>query len=453
MDFLGIQAPYKALTNFEIEELVKKLEIPNFIGCLMKNELSNNGPKDVESAIVNFETNEMTGSHWVAYRKVGSLKQYFDSYGGPILAEIRDYLGSQIYRSTVQVQDYNTPVCGHLCLYWLKSLSMGKTFENILADMSASSGGDIAWSSNLADELHKPLKINYKKRQVYVKKAFEIYGADLIDYSTISKQNSGFKWVLMIIDCFSRYGWAVSLKDKSGPEVLRGLKLVYEKTPSLRLWTDLGKEFYNKDVQSYLKSKGVVLYSTNNKEKCSIVERWNRTIKGKLGKYFTANMTHRYVDVLQDLIHLYNNTKHRSIKMTPSEASLAKNHDRVFRHLYENRMHQLGEEKSKFAPGQKVRVALELGAFDKKYGINWTDDVYTVKEVLKTRPLTYSLLDEHGHLLKGRYYNEDLQAVRTDLFRVNKILKRKTVRGKKMAYVSWMGSSQNSWEPAKNIQG
>ena len=442
--------PYRALTNFEIEELVKKLAIPNFIGCLMKNELPSNGPKTVESAIVNFETNEMKGSHWCAYRKTDNLKQYFDSYGGPVLAEIRDYLGGQIYRSTIQVQDFDTPICGHLCLYWLKSLSMGKTFENILTDMSAGSG--IEWSNPLADELHKPLKIKYKKRQVFVRGAHKIYGADLIDYSKISRQNSGFKWILMIIDCFSRYGWAIPLKDKSGPEVLRGLKLVYEKTPSLRLWSDEGREFWNKDVQSYLKSKGVVLYSTHNKEKCSIVERWNRTIKSKLGKYFTANRTNRYVDVLQDLIDFYNNTRHRSIKMTPNEASLSKNHDRVFRHLYGNKMHQLGEEKSKFSPGQKVRIALELDAFDKKYGINWTDDVYTVKEVLKTRPLTYSLLDEHGNLLKGRYYNEDLQAVRTDMFRVNKILKRKTVRGKKMVLVSWMGSSKNSWEPADNIQ-
>ena len=450
MDLLGVPGvPYRALTNFEICDLAKKLKIPNFVGCFMKNELPSNGPKTVESAIVNFETNEMTGSHWCAYRKVDNLKEYFDSFGGPVLAEIREYLGGPIYRSIVQVQHFDTPVCGHLCLYWLKSLSMGKSFENILTDMS--SGGGIEWSSSLADELHKPLKIKYKKRKVFVRRAGEIYGADLIDYSSISRQNSGFKWILMIIDCFSRYGWGVPLRDKSGPEVLRGLKLVYDKTPSLRLWTDEGREFWNKDVQNYLKSKNVILYSTHNKEKCSIVERWNRTIKGKLGKYFTANRTNKYVDILQELIDLYNNTRHRSIKMTPNEARLPKNHDRVFKHLYENKMHQLGEEKSKFSPGQKVRIALELGAFDKKYGINWTDDIFTVKEVIKTRPLTYSLLDEDGNLLKGRYYNEDLQAVRTDIFRVNKILKRKTVRGKKMVLVSWMGTSKNTWEPASNI--
>jgi len=454
MDLFGIQVEIKALSNLEIMDLVKRLKIPNFLGCFMKNELPIKGAKHTESAIVNFESNEMGGSHWCAFQKVGDVKRYFDSYGGPVLAEVRCYLGGPIYRSTVQVQEYGTKICGHLCLMWLKYLSLGKTFEEILTILPRGVGGGVEWSSPLADELHKPLRVNYPKRRVFIRRCKEIYGADLIDYSSISKQNSGFKWILMIIDCFSKFGYAIPLKDKTGAEVLRGLKIVYEKSPSLRLWVDEGKEFWNKNVQDYLKSKGVILYSTHNKEKCSIVERWNRTVKTKLGKYFTANRTHRYLDVLQDLIDMYNDTKHRSIKMTPNEASLPKNHDRVFRNLYGARMHDLGEVKPKFTLGQKVRVALELDdKFDKKYGINWTDDVYTINEIIKTRPLSYSLLDENNHVLKGRYYNEDLQAVHTDLFRVNKILKRKTVKGKKMAYVSWMGSSKNSWEPAENVQG
>ena len=94
-----MDTPYRALTNFEIDDLVKKLEIPNFIGCFMKNELPSNGPKTVESAIVNFETNEMKGSHWCAYRKTDNLKQYFDSYGGPVLAEIRIFVSWAILRT------------------------------------------------------------------------------------------------------------------------------------------------------------------------------------------------------------------------------------------------------------------------------------------------------------------------------------------------------------------
>ena len=451
MDIFGVKVGLGPLTNFEIYDLVERIKIDHFRGCFMKNELPDD-PKNTECGIVNFESDEMRGTHWVAYHKAGDLKQYFDSYGGPVLQEVRNYLGGPLYRSTIQVQRYDTTICGQLCLFWLKNICLGKTFEETLSIMGGVGGG-IQWSNELADELHKPLRVNYVKRHVFVRRASEIYGADLIDYSSLSKQNSGFKWILMIIDCFSKFGWAIALKNKSGPEVLRGLKVVYEKSPSLKLWVDEGREFYNKDVQNYLKSKGVLLYSTHNKEKCSIVERWNRTVKSKLEKYFTANYTKRYIDILQDLIDLYNRTKHRSIKMAPDEARLDKNHDRVFRNLYESRMRELGEQKPKFTLGQKVRIALELGAFDKKYGINWTDDVYTIKEILKTRPLTYSVMDENGHVLKGRYYNEDLQAVHTDIFRINKVLRRKTMGGKKLAYVSWMGSSKNSWIPAENLQG
>ena len=82
MDLFGIQVEIKALSNLEIMDLVKRLKIPNFLGCFMKNELSMKGPKHTESAIVNFESNEMRGSHWCAFQKVGDVKRYFDSYGG-----------------------------------------------------------------------------------------------------------------------------------------------------------------------------------------------------------------------------------------------------------------------------------------------------------------------------------------------------------------------------------
>ena len=87
------------------------------------------------------------------------------------------------------------------------------------------------------------------------------------------------------------------------------------------MWVDKGKEFYNKHV----KALGIQLYSTENEEKSSVVERWNRTMKEKMFKYFSANSTRKYVNVLDEMVNNYNNTKHSSIKMTPVEASDKKN--------------------------------------------------------------------------------------------------------------------------------
>ena len=83
-----------------------------------------------------------------------------------------------------------------------------------------------------------------------------------------------------------------------------------------KVWVDKGKEFCNKDVQ-----KLVALYSTENEEKSCVIERLNRTIKEKMFKYFSANNTRKYIDVLDLLIEQYNNTIHSSIKMIPFEAS------------------------------------------------------------------------------------------------------------------------------------
>ena len=95
--------------------------------------------------------------------------------------------------------------------------------------------------------------------------------------------------------------------------------------------TDKGKEFYNSHVQ-----KLVTLYSTENDEKSSIVERWNRTMKEKIFKYLTANSTRKYVDILDKVVDRYNNTVHSSIGMTPKEASEKKNEVKVWRNLYGN---------------------------------------------------------------------------------------------------------------------
>jgi len=106
---------------------------------------------------------------------------------------------------------------------------------------------------------------------------------------------------------------------------------VFNERKPEKLWVDKGKEFYNKDVQ-----KLITIYSTENEEKSSVIERWNRTIKERMYKYFSANATKRYIDILEGLVNRYSNAKHSSIKMTPIEVSKKSNELQldVFRNLY-----------------------------------------------------------------------------------------------------------------------
>ena len=443
MDVFGVYVPYKALTNIELYDFANKLQIP-LRGVFMRDSLPNS-PYENENGIVNFNKSSESGTHWVCYHKKGDCKIYFDSYGGVVLQEVRNYLKSPIYRNTDIVQG-NTPFCGHLCLYVLKSLNNGNTFRDTLNSLETVGTG-ITWTTPLAEELHRPIRKHFTKRYVFVRNVDDIFGADLIDMQTLSKQNKGYKYILMVEDIFSKYGWAIPLKTKTGIAVRDALRQIFKHHVPKKLWTDAGSEFYNNEVKALLKKHDITLYSTENEEKCSVVERWNRTIKTKLWKYFTANHTHKYIDVLDALIEKYNNTVNRAIGMTPTEARKPSNHGAVFRHLYFKKMAKLGEKKPKFQIGDKVRLGVKKDLFEKSYVINWSDKIYTIKRVFATRPITYKVEDDKGVEHKGKFYEQDLQKTKVDEFRIQKVLKKK----KNSALVRWVDydSSYDSWIPLK----
>ena len=140
-----------------------------------------------------------------------------------------------------------------------------------------------------------------------------------------SKDNNGIKYLLTVIDVFSKFVWIIPLKRKTGQKVANAFSRILKECRPSKTWVDRGRE-YNKDVQ-----KVVELYSTENEEKSFVIERFNRTIKEKMFKYFSANNTRKYVDVLDLLVHQYNNTICSSIKMTPKEASRKENENKVWR--------------------------------------------------------------------------------------------------------------------------
>ena len=460
MDLYGISIPDKSLSNFDLIKYVKDLNIPNFRGVFMRDELPNK-PWYHECGIVNFNTSTEPGSHWIAYYKNGKNRIYFDSYGQVILDEISKYLKSDsekindeavIARNTDIVQDFNTHICGHLCLYVLKSLSIGQSYRDILNFLTTKRGSGITWTNNMANELHKPVRHKFLKRFVFVRNVDDVWGADLIDVQKLAKKNSGFRYILMIIDVFSKYGWAAPLKNKSGPEVESALRKIFKKDKPLKLWVDNGKEFYNQDVYKLLKENGTEMYSTNNDEKCSTIERWNRTIKTQLWRYFSANGTRKYTDVLQPLIDKYNSTKHRSIGMTPSDARKPSNYQQVFKNLYFKKV-QARNYKPKYAIGDKVRITIAKNIFEKGYTVNWSDKIYTVTQVLKTLPPTYKIRDDREEL-EGTFYQPELQKTTEDTFRIEKVLRwKRKDDGTRIARVKWVGydTSYNSWVPETEI--
>ena len=330
---------------------------------------------------------------------------------------------------------------------------MDKYVTTKMIGAKQSLGLGITWTNRLANELHKPIKKKFKKRYVFVRNVDDIWAADLIDLRSHSKENGGFKYVLMVIDVFSKYGWAVPLKTKTGVAVTDALESIFKDHTPKKLWVDQGNEFYNQVLEPVLKKHDIQIYSTHNDEKCSVVERWNRTIKTQLWKYFTANGTYQYTDVLQALITKYNTTVNRSTKFTPTDARKPQNRDRVFKNLYFKKVKERNTI-PKFKVGDEVRITRKKKLFEKGYTPNWTNNIYTIDKLLPTLPPTYKIKTDRGDVLEGSFYEQELQLNKVDHFMIEKILGWKNIKKKKYGLVKWVGydDSYNTWEPEKEIK-
>ena len=188
------------------------------------------------------------------------------------------------------------------------------------------------WAQNLANELHQPIERQFPKRRVISYGIDNIWAADLVEMGKFSKWNKGIKYLLMVIDVFSKFGWIRPLKDKRGQTVADAFRSIFaeraKRAPARKpkmLWTDKGSELFNGIMKDLLHKNGVKLYTTENEEKSSVVERWNRTMKEKLFRMFSANNNTIYFDKLDELVDQYNHRFHSSIQMTPAEASKQKN--------------------------------------------------------------------------------------------------------------------------------
>ena len=164
------------------------------------------------------------------------------------------------------------------------------------------------WSQQLADELHKPITRNFSKRTVISNGIDKIWAADLVEIQKFSKWNKGIKCLLMVIDIFSKYGWIKPLKDKKTETVSLAFDEIFKsKRKPTMLWTDKGSEFISKHFKDFLKKKDIKLYHTENEEKSSIVEQWNKTIKNKMWKMFTVNNNTVYWDKIDNVVNNYTN--------------------------------------------------------------------------------------------------------------------------------------------------
>lgn len=264
----------------------------------------------------------------------------------------------------------------------------------------------------LALELHKPVRKRFPKRRIITKGIDDLWACDLVLMNKYSSENEGYSYILNVIDTFSKFVWALPLKKKDGKNVSKAFQKIIEKaklqkhnTPKL-LHCDQGLEFVNKQFKEILKKYDIKMYHTQNEEKSSIIERFNRTLNAKMRVYFEVQNNKKWIDILQTLLVEYNfNDIHSSIKMKPFEVNKS-NEDIVLRTLFSRKN---TKQKIKFSVGDRVRIKTYKKTFANKYDPNWSREIFILNEILDTYPITYKIKDSNNEEIIGTFYNEELQ--------------------------------------------
>ena len=314
------------------------------------------------------------------------------------------------------------------------------------------SKGSDAKHVNIKLTPHKPIIRKCEKRKVHAAFKDNIWGADLADMQLLSKYNKGIRFLLCVIDIFSKYAWVVPLKDKKGISIVTALQIILKESnrrakgasaqhvrPN-KIWVDKDSEFYNASFKKRLQANDIVMYSANNEGKSVVAERFIRTLKSKIYKYMTSISKNVYIDKLDDIVDEYNNTYHTTIKMKPID---------VKDNTYINTDKETNDKDPKFKVGDRVRISKYKNIFAKGYTPNWSEEVFVIKKVKNTVPWTYVINDLKGEEIMGTFYEKELQKTSQDQFRIEKVIKRK---GDKM-YVKWKAydNSFNSWIDKKDL--
>ena len=330
----------------------------------------------------------------------------------------------------------------------------------------SSSESDIEWRKSLAKELLKPKRTRFKRRRVFSPNLDKIWTMDLMDMHRYSTTNNGYRYILVVLDIFSRYAWAHPLKNKTGEEVKKGLQHILRndgnRSPK-KIWCDDGREFFNTVVQNYLRTKNITLYSTYNEPKAAIAERFIRTLRRKIETTYIVNQNTVWYDVLQKLVDEYNASYHRSIGMTPQQATKSEHYGEVFDSLYsappqEARRTAANERRytggSRLRVGDRVRISLHKRNFEKGATANWSEEIFTISQIMShSTPTVYRLKDLLDENIEGTFYREQLEKTNQEIYRIDKIVKKRRKNGQDESLVRWSGYSDkfDSWIPTSSV--
>ena len=264
----------------------------------------------------------------------------------------------------------------------------------------------------------KPPKKNYITNKTDVYYIDDIWSLDILDLKDYGPENNrGYRYVLVTIDNFSKFGWTVPLKNKNAITIkdsFENIMLSSKRKPNL-IESDCGKEFYNNIFQDFLNKNDIKLYSRNTHLGAVFAERFNRTIRDLLKKIVFEQGDAKWIDILPTITKQYNNRIHSSTKLTPIQASLKKNEGYVYKNLLDKRK----KITPKFQINDLVRVADLKKTFSKGDTTNWSYKLYKITEIINDTIPSYKIDN-----LSERYNESLLKKTDLTLKENNSVMKK-----------------------------
>lgn len=314
--------------------------------------------------------------------------------------------------------------------------------------------------------LHREYKRPRTYNPYYVHKRREQVQADLIDVAKLARHNNDTRFLLLLIDIFTKRVWLYPLARKTAAAVaskmtrwLNGLDVA----PDV-LMTDRGNEFRGR-VQLLLQRRHVEWQPALGTMKAAIAERANKTVQILMYKYLSENETLRYIDALDRLVDTYNKRGHRTLEgMSPLDADRPENEMRV-QAIFHARYNRIADRTRRkrtgrlpYQVGDTVRIKTEpkkITSSSRAYAEQFHGEYFRVVRINRTLavPLYYLRSLDTWDTVDGGFYAEELQRQRGDAFKIEDVLRERTRRGRRELLVKWkyFGPAHNSWVAATDV--
>ena len=296
---------------------------------------------------------------------------------------------------------------------------------------------------NLSNELNKPTIQKFERKRVIVNHINEIHSTDLVNMTQYSKINRGYKYIFTNIDIFSKYAYAYSIESKKIQDIKPCFEKIFKKNKPKYIWSDKEPAFFSKEMQKFFKDNNVKIYHTNSHLQAVVIERFNRSLRELMMKHFVKNNNTIWYNILPELIKVYNNRYHSTIKRSPIEVN--KNNEKYIKeNIYTcNKT----SKNPRYKINDLVRISLKRrDIFDKSSGnIKWSEELFKIHSINRSNIISYKIKDLNDNIIEGIFYEKELQKTKntSEVYVIEKIIR----KNKNKYLVKWRGYSNgfNSW--------